>query len=157
MFKVSAVNLNQLEFCTKRALHIVGQLLQSINGVEVSQLPFEEVLKKISRSKSPHIAEFLRYDFRYNAISREWLSLEELRAAGVCLEDPMLQRANFVALAASGDSGAVSALLLEGADPNACDYSGSTAMHLAAAGRHSDVVEMLVKAGAAVNGRDKNV
>ncbi len=123
----------------------------------MGELPFEEVLKRISRAKSPQTAGFTRYDFRYDAITRTWLSLEELRVQGVCLEDPMLQRANFVNLAAVGDVGAVSALLLQGTDPNACDYSGSTGLHLAAANKHSEVVELLVKAGAAVDLRDKNV
>ncbi len=120
-------------------------------------LPFDAVMRKISRSKSPHLAEFQRYDFRFNPISREWKSLDQLRQMGVCLEDPMLQRVNFVNLAAVGDSEAVGDLLLQGFDPNGRDYSGSTALHLAAANRHSEIVELLVKAGGDVNSRDKNV
>jgi ankyrin repeat protein len=128
-----------------------------LNGEAVELLPFDAVMRKISRSKSPHLAEFQRYDFRFNPISREWKSLDELRQIGVCLEDPMLQRVNFVNLAAVGDSEAVGDLLLQGFDPNGMDYSGSTALHLAAANRHSEVVELLVKAGGDVNSRDKNV
>lgn len=132
-------------------------MLTRLNGEGVELLPFDAVIRKISRSKSPHIAEFQRYDFRFNPISQEWNSLEQLRQMGVCLEDPMLQRVNFANLAAAGDSQAVEELLLQGFDPNGRDYSGSTALHLAAANRRSEVVELLVKAGADVNSRDKNV
>ncbi len=69
----------------------------------------------------------------------------------------MLQIANFVGLAAAGDLDAINEQLMQGTDPNSSDFSGNTALHLAAANRHSDVVEQLVKAGAVVNCRDKNV
>ncbi len=135
----------------------MGHVLRSINGELVESLSYDEVLKKISRSKSPQTAVFVRYDFRYNAITRQWLSLSELRQMGVVLEDPMLQRANLANLAAAGNLPAVSALLSQGVDPSSCDYSGSTALHLAAANRHPEIVELLVRAGCAVNSRDKNV
>ena len=123
----------------------------------MENLPFDEVLMKISRSKSPQTAEFLRYDFRYNAITTVWTALDDLRLSGVCLEDPMLQRANFVNLAAAGNLNAIQSLLMQGVDPNSCDFSGSSALHLAAASRHSEIVELLTKAGCSVNCRDKNV
>lgn len=135
----------------------VGFILSSINGESTEHLPFEDVMRKISRTKSPHTAEFLRYDYRYDAISRQWHSLDALRARGVCLEDPMLQTASFVGAAAAGDLDAVSDLLVQGTDPNCSDYSGSTALHVAAANSHSEIVELLVTSGALVNCRDKNV
>lgn len=76
---------------------------------------------------------------------------------GVCVEDPMLQRTSFINLAAEGDYAAVNGLLEQGMDPNCYDHSGSTALHLAASYRHPDIIELLVKAGANVNCRDKNV
>jgi ankyrin repeat protein len=48
-------------------------------------------------------------------------------------------------------------LLLQGEDPNSADLSGNTALVMAAANKHPEVVEMLVNAGANVNCRDKNV
>src|SRR4051794_28259392 len=101
-------------------------------------------MMKISRAKSPHKAEFLRYDYRFNSIKQKWFSLNELRNIGVCLEDPMLEICNFVNLASTGNISAINELLSQGIDPNCCNYSGSTAMHMAAANKHTEIIELLV-------------
>jgi len=48
-------------------------------------------------------------------------------------------------------------VLLRGEDPDACDYTGVSAMLAAAANRQSDVIELLFRAGAMVDSRDKNL
>lgn len=135
----------------------MGYLLHRINGELVEHLPYEEAMAKVLRSKSPHFAEFLRYDYRYNPFTSEWKSLQELRDEGVCVEDPLFARINFVNTAAQGKLREVHDLLLQGEDPNSADLSGNTALVMAAANKHPEVVEMLVNAGANVNCRDKNV
>ena len=135
----------------------VGFLLHRINGELVEHLPFKVALGKVLRSKSPHFAEFLRYDYRFNPFNNTWASLQELRDMGVCVEDPLFARINFVNTAAQGRLKEVHDLLLQGEDPNSADLSGNTALVMAAANKHPEVVEMLVNAGANVNCRDKNV
>jgi ankyrin repeat protein len=135
----------------------VGFLLHRINGELIEHLPFADAMAKVLRSKSPHFAEFLRYDYRYNPFSCTWNSLQELRDMGVCVEDPLFARINFVNTAAQGKLRDVHDLLLQGEDPNSADLSGNTALVMAAANKHPEVVEMLVNAGANVNCRDKNV
>jgi len=135
----------------------VGQILHSINGDIVENRPFDEVMAKIYRSKSPHKCEFLRYDFRFDPFASVWRSLAELREMGVCIEDPMFARINFVNKAAQGRLTDVYNLLMQGEDPNSSDLSGNTALVMAAANKHADVVELLVNAGANVNCRDKNL
>lgn len=135
----------------------VGYILSRINNEYVELMDYEDVLVKISRSKSPQTAEFLRYDYRYNPFRSVWNSLAELREMGVCVEDPMLQRTSFINLAAAGDYAAVNALLEQGMDPNCYDHSASTALHLAASYKHPEIIELLVRSGANVNCRDKNV
>lgn len=51
----------------------------------------------------------------------------------------------------------ITRLLNQGEDPNSCEYSGSTAMIMAASNKHPEIVELLYKAGASVNARDNNV
>ena len=132
-------------------------MLSRINGELVEHLTFEEAYGKVLRSKSPHFAEFQRYDYRFNPFNNLWFSLEELREMGVCVEDPLFARVNFVNTAAQGRLHDVHALLMQGEDPNSSDLSGNTALVMAAANKHPEIVELLVKAGANVNCRDKNV
>jgi len=132
-------------------------MLSRINGELVEHLPFEEAYGKVLRSKSPHFAEFLRYDYRFDPFTNNWNSLQELRDMGVCVEDPLFARVHFVNTAAQGMLREVHALLMQGEDPNSADLSGNTALVMAAANKHPEVVELLVKAGADVNCRDKNV
>jgi ankyrin repeat protein len=44
-----------------------------------------------------------------------------------------------------------------GEDVDSVDHSGCTPLYAAAVGNHHEVVELLIKAGANVNIRDKNV
>jgi hypothetical protein len=139
------------------AVFVVGFLLHRINGELVEHLSYDEAMGKVLRSKSPHFAEFIRYDYRFNPFTNEWRSLQELRDLGVCVEDPLFARINFVNTAAQGRLKDIHDLLLQGEDPNSSDLSGNTALVMAAANKHPEVVEMLVNAGANVNCRDKNV
>ena len=92
----------------------MGYILSRLNGERVDHLPYEEVIALIRKAKSPHKAVFLRYDYRFNAIRGEWNSLQELRDMGVCLEDPMIQRTDFVSVASSGDRNTLKVLLAQG-------------------------------------------
>lgn len=47
--------------------------------------------------------------------------------------------------------------LLNGDDVNAIDHTGCTALHAAAVSNHFTIVELLLKNGADINARDKNV
>ena len=132
-------------------------MLSRINGELVEHLTFEEAYGKVLRSKSPHFAEFQRYDYRFDPFSNTWNSLADLRDMGVCVEDPLFARINFVNTAAQGLLRDVHMLLMQGEDPNSADLSGNTALVMAAANKHPEVVELLVNAGANVNCRDKNV
>lgn len=78
-------------------------ILSKVNGESMEFHPYEEIMKRLSRAKSPNNGEFLRYDYRFNPFTNMWKSLQELRDEGVCVEDPMLQRVNFVNMAAAGN------------------------------------------------------
>lgn len=55
---------------------------------------------------------------------------------------------------ASGETGSVRELLAEGADPNAADGNGDTALSLAAQFGRAEVVALLLKSGASVDAAD---
>ena len=61
---------------------------------------------------------------------------------GVCIDDPMMSKAEFVA-SSQRDFQAVKEVLLRGEDPNSMDYTGATALHAAAANKHQDIIELL--------------
>jgi peptidoglycan hydrolase-like protein with peptidoglycan-binding domain len=61
---------------------------------------------------------------------------------------------DLISAAASGDAESVRGHLLAGADPDARNVYGSTALHYAALFGHVDVVEVLLKAGADARVRD---
>lgn len=62
--------------------------------------------------------------------------------------------ASLLAAAAGGHRDAVKRLLDMGADPNAGDESGRTALHRAAAGGHNDTASYLIKRGAKLDIKD---
>jgi ankyrin repeat protein len=57
--------------------------------------------------------------------------------------------------ARKGEAGEVPALIVHGADVNAVDVYGRTALMEAAEAGHDDIVEMLLQAGARPNGKDR--
>lgn len=135
----------------------VGMILRSFNGHKVENKPFREIVEMITKAKSMHRTEWLRYDYRFDPFNQSWLSLAELREMGVVVENPLLQRTNFVNTAAEGRIKELKSLLLRGEDPDSADLSGNTALTMAATNKHSEVVQLLVSCGANVNGRDKNM
>ncbi len=135
----------------------VGYILSAINGEPVENLPFEHVLNRVHRATSPHNAEFRRYDYRFDPFNSTWHSLAELRDLGVCVEDPLLQKYAFISAAAKGDKKQVYGLLMQGEDPNAMDLTGNTALTVSSSNQHTEIVDMLFKAGANINQRDKNM
>jgi hypothetical protein len=134
----------------------VGNILVRINQYNVENLPFEEVMKNIAKSKSPHKIEVKRYDYRFNAFENVWHHVAELRKTGVFIENPILNKVHFISAAAKGDLHAVKALIDEGEDPNCTDLTGNTAIVAASVNKHFEMVELLQKKGANVNCRDKN-
>lgn len=135
----------------------VGYIMVEFNGEDVENVLWKILKKQINKTKGPHNCVFKRYDYRYSRFTMEWKSLQELRDEGVCVEDPMIHRSDFVNLAARGDSEKVRFLLTSGEDPECCDYTGCTAFHMAAVNQHEDIVLMLKDVGVKVDCRDKNM
>jgi ankyrin repeat protein len=79
-------------------------------------------------------------------------SIEEL----VGYERPPKQRALFAA-AEAGDVAAVHTLLAEGVDPDAWNASHAAALHLAAGGKHTEVVRVLLDGGADVDRQEEGL
>lgn len=135
----------------------VGMVLSVINGENVEHSLYKDILQKLKKMKSPHKAEFLRYDYRFDPFLQQWRTMEDLRENGVCVEDPMLERMNFIRMAAAGDEKGIKAALLQGEDPESTDYTGCSALTVAASNRHGEVVQILYEAGANLDFRDSNV
>lgn len=135
----------------------VGYILVKINGEHLEELPYDEVIARVRRARSPHNAVFMRYDYRYDPFEGIWRSLQELRDLGVCVEDPLLQKMHMISLAAQGDVSGVQQLLARGEDPNGADLTGNTAMVAAATSKREDVVKLLFRVGADINLTDKNM
>ena len=133
-----------------------NNVLYSLNKTYTESLDFEKIVILIKKEPPPHNVIFCRYDYRFDPFFDCWHTLGDLRDMGVCIDDPMLTKAEFVALAATGNFALVKEALLRGEDPNSADYTGATAMHAAASNKHQDVIELLIRAGAKVDSRDKN-
>jgi ankyrin repeat protein len=71
-------------------------------------------------------------------------------------ERPPEQRALFAA-AQAGDAAAVSSQLAAGADPDAWNANQAAAIHLAAGGKHSEVVRVLLDGGADVDKQEEGL
>ena len=70
---------------------------------------------------------------------------------------PLTQRADFVNLSAQGNLAAIETNLLKGQDIESTDFTGCTAIHVAATNQHAELVDYLYRAGAELECRDKNV
>lgn len=134
-----------------------GFIMSEINGVPVENLKFEAVIQQIMRSKLPHEAVFRRYDYRFNPFTEQWQTLQELREAGVAVENPMSEKVDFTHFAAIGSFDDVKRLLVAGEDYNAIDYTNNTALAYAALNNHPKIVKLLHSLGAQVDCRDKNL
>ena len=134
-----------------------NNVLHSLNGKNTELLTYKEIMLYLKQQAPPHEAVFRRYDYRYDSFTAKWNSLQELREGGVCIDDPMMSKSEFVRCAAVGDFDAVKTCLLRGEDPNCEDYTGCTALLAAASNRHADVMELLYRAGASTECRDKNL
>lgn len=62
---------------------------------------------------------------------------------------------DFIRACEEGKAAEAKAMLARGADPNAADRSGTTALMLAAAAGGAELVAALLRAGAGVNRQDK--
>lgn len=134
-----------------------NSVLYSLNDVIVEQMHYKEIMAALKTLKPPHSTVFRRYDFRYDTFNARWASLEDLRLLGVCIDDPMMSRAELVRSAAVGSFDGVKAALMRGEDPDSMDYTGATSLLAAAANRHGDVCELLFRAGANLESRDTNM
>ncbi len=134
-----------------------GYILSEINGVSVENLKYEAVIQQVMRSKLPHETIFRRYDYRFNPFTEQWQTLQELREAGVAVENPMNEKVEFTHFAALGKFEDVKRLLIAGEDWNAIDYTNNTALSYAALNNHPEIVKLLHSLGAQVDCRDKNL
>jgi hypothetical protein len=57
----------------------LGFILSNINGDDVENLPFAEVLSVIKTHRPPHRAEFRRYDYKVDPMTGAWVDLERIR------------------------------------------------------------------------------
>lgn len=134
----------------------VGQILCTVNGVDVETMKYEDIITIIKETKPPHRTEFRRYDFKIDPMDGSWVGLDRLRELGVLLEDPRIARLDFVAAAAAGNLSVVLKYITDGEDVNSHDHSGCSAFHLAAVHSQREVAEVLLTAGADIDSRDKN-
>ena len=133
-----------------------NSILHELNGVCVEDKTYKEIVQALKKLKPPHETVFRRYDYRYDPFHSTWHSLSQLREMGVFMDDPMITKSEFVRCAAVGDFQSVKSSLLRGEDPNCTDYTGCTALIAAAGNRHSDMCELLIRAGADAEKRDTN-
>jgi RNAse (barnase) inhibitor barstar len=68
----------------------MGYVLHSLNGFNLSQMTFEEVIAYVNKVRPPHKVDFRRYDYRFDPIENVWHTLPEVRELGTHVEDPML-------------------------------------------------------------------
>lgn len=135
----------------------VGNILSTVNGVDVEQMKYTEIMTLIKETKPPHRTEFRRYDYKIDPMDGSWVGLDRLRELGVLLEDPRISRLDFIASAAAGNMAAVLKYLTDGEFVDSSDHAGCTAFHLAAVHCHREVAELLLNNGADLNSRDKNM
>jgi hypothetical protein len=114
-------------------------------------------LEIIKTAKHPHCAKFRRYDFRFEPFTGHWYSLPELREMGVCVEQPLIGIKELIYMAGAGDILGVKGALQRGANPNNSDHTGLAPLHVAAANEHFSIMQLLLRAGSAIDIRDKNV
>eukprot|EP00803_Ostreobium_quekettii_P005432 evm.model.scf_593.6 EVM.evm.TU.scf_593.6 scf_593:38359-53547(-) len=92
------------------------------------------------------------------ALPQEFRALQQRRLlaprARTLLQDSTSQE--LLAAASDGDTNAVSRLLQAGADPNATDSRGNTALILATANGHVSIVRLLLDAGADIDQQGQN-
>lgn len=134
----------------------VGNILASVNGIDVEYMKYDDVMNVIKETKPPHRTYFRRYDFKIDPMDGSWVGLDRLRELGVLLEDPRIPRLDFVAAAAAGNMDVVLKYITDGEDVNSYDHAGCSAFHLAAVHSRQDVADVLLKAGAHLDSRDKN-
>ena len=135
----------------------IGYILIRINDQEVEHLPFQQIMKVIKFSSSPHNAEFQRYDSIYDPAKGRWTHLSEQRAKKMYIADPIIKCREFFAMVRAGDIRAVQRELAEGTDPNTVDDTLTSALHVAAVSNHPEIVKELVDAGARLESRDANM
>ena len=136
---------------------IPGYMLNTFNGRHVADAAFESIMKMILTSKAGQKCEFLRYDYRYDRVLGQWLSLEQLRELNIFLNDPRLDRLEYVKSAAKGLINEVKKEINKGGLVDAFDHARTSALHVAAVNGHNEVVDYLISEGAKVDHRDKNL
>ncbi len=134
-----------------------GYLLNTFNGRHVADAAFETIMKMILTSKAGQKCEFLRYDYRFDRVLGQWLSLEQLRELNIFLNDPRLDRLEYVKSAARGSLDDVKKEINKGQVVDAYDHARTSAFHVAAVNGHNEIVDYLISEGAKVDHRDKNL
>ncbi|CAI7775162.1 unnamed protein product [Closterium sp. NIES-53] len=97
---------------------------------------------------------FWRTPLQEAVAAGHWSTAEILRSNGGELH-LRNQGTHLCRLASSSNSHQLARLLEFGADPNSADYDGRTALHVAAAEGHLNVVKVLLQGGASPSVRDR--
>jgi len=137
------------------AIH-AGMIITEINGIMTEGLPWVEVCQLLQDAQQPHFLKFRRYDFRLNAVTGEWESLQTVREHAQYVEDPRVGRELFVQACRAGTLEVVAQLLLGGQEIDAQDTTQCTGLHYSAANGHVAVIKLLINLKASLDMRDSN-
>lgn len=131
--------------------------ITEINGQNIEDMPYKEILKIFKRAVPPHVCIFQRYDYRRHELTKEWFSQEKIRALGKWVEDPRMARWQFVDVCRKGSISAVQRLLDQGFDVQSDDPVKNTGLHYAAANNDLEMINFLIKNKIKIEERNKHM
>ena len=132
----------------------VEAALCKLSYLLAKNLSVEEVKEQITQSIRGELTEDLgtKFSFKDKAFI---MSVAEVLERDTGEVKAALEPVLLCACASAGDVDQLRIMVQNGADINACDYDGRTAMHLAASEGHLDVVKYLTSINADVNPIDR--
>eukprot|EP00937_MAST-01D_sp_MAST-1D-sp2_P000382 g382.t1 len=121
----------------------------SINDIQVWGLQSKEIFELLAEEPGPHTIEWGRYNYREDIFGR-WYSFAELRALKKWVPEPEREDELFIQACARNDQVLISEMFKHGHELriNMADRTGATAMHVAVANGHAEVVARLLEEGA---------
>ena len=131
--------------------------LTEINGQNIEDMPYKEILKIFKRAVPPHVCIFQRYDYRRHELTKEWFAQETIRKLGKWVEDPRMARWQFVDVCRKGSIPAVQRLLDQGFDIQSDDAVKNTGLHYAAANNDEEMINFLIKNKIKIEERNKHM